>query len=508
MPDKIYATLDFTGVAIGATQTLAHGLQISGVSFVPDRIDFQYPASFEIVSADETDVTVRNTANPGGATLAWVYGLHPVLRLLGLAPDDGLMTQGMTPRPFVPGSPNAGAGGQAFDVVVLRPGGVATENVVTTMADAVALLSTLQGTRVLEFDDSVVSPIVIPAAHFDMTGVTWSTIPDRTVLVTIPEGATFTKLRAFSGQLQVTFSGATPPVADFASPAPQIDRVTMDRGALVLTSGAGPMFSVDASALFALGAESGFFSGSTEVVHVTTGNTLTVVLEGSLATVATDTISGALGATLRLALANDSPFAVSPAQSGFAGTVVFTNDTRDFTFPTAVISSVDGLTDASQLVRVNPTGGTFAVTLPSAADFRGQSITFVNVTSSTNTVTITAAGGETVNGAATDPLSGARAFVRYTSDGVSAWYKVSGAAPSSAQAFTYTVTGAEPDLSEITITLPTAIPGASYLVFPQCHGVTNIAGFDITNRTNATFHLVATGNLTAGDVIGFFVSPL
>lgn len=74
-------------------------------------------------------------------------------------------------------------------------------------------------------------------------------------------------------------------------------------------------------------------------------------------------------------------------------------------------------------------------------------------------------------------------------------------------AFTYTVTGDEPDLSEITITMP--IPQESdYIAVAQCQSVTAIAGFDITDKSPTDFLLTATGNLTAGDIIAFIVTPV
>lgn len=78
------------------------------------------------------------------------------------------------------------------------------------------------------------------------------------------------------------------------------------------------------------------------------------------------------------------------------------------------------------------------------------------------------------------------------------------------QTFRYTVTGAEPDLSQITITLPVAAANATYIVVPTCQGVTNIAAFDVPpapSKTTTTFVLIATGNLTAGDIIAFVVFP-
>lgn len=74
-------------------------------------------------------------------------------------------------------------------------------------------------------------------------------------------------------------------------------------------------------------------------------------------------------------------------------------------------------------------------------------------------------------------------------------------------AFTYTVTGDEPDLSEITITMPVE-QESDYIVVPTCQGVTNIAAFDVTDKSPTTFVMHTTGALTAGDIIAFLVTPV
>lgn len=85
---------------------------------------------------------------------------------------------------------------------------------------------------------------------------------------------------------------------------------------------------------------------------------------------------------------------------------------------------------------------------------------------------------------------------------------VAGAAASTTQVFEYEVTGLEPDPSEIEITLPTPTADAGYGVQVNCQGVANIAAFDVVNRTTTDFLLVGTGDLQAGDIISFSVSPL
>lgn len=72
--------------------------------------------------------------------------------------------------------------------------------------------------------------------------------------------------------------------------------------------------------------------------------------------------------------------------------------------------------------------------------------------------------------------------------------------------FRYIVSGLEPDLSELTIQLPSAIIG-NYEVFVNCQGCANIVGLDIPEASHTTtqFLVSATGELITGDVLSFLV---
>jgi hypothetical protein len=425
--DKLYSILSFVAVPLGGTATLPHGLILRDTPVQPDLWLLQFPVNFEFVAQTATTITIRNTANAVGNCLVWVFAIHPVERLLGLSPDDGLMTQGLTPRPFVPGSPNSGgAGGPVGSyVVVFRPGGVAAENVVTTWADVLARLALLQGERVLQFDDSVVSPIIIPAGGpYAMEGVTWSTVPDSIVQVQIPEGASFTRLRTFDGRLHLRFTGATPPIADFGEAPPQIDTVVIDHGAEMFSSGTGALFSVTGDAQFFIGDNAGLFLITHAVVNVAAAVTLSIFVQGSESLINGSTLASIVGSTLNLVAAASGLALLSQAQPGVLGTFNVTNATRTRNFPTAVLVANTPLTTTAptQLVLVDPTGGAFAVTLPAAADVPGQTIRLKNATASILLVTLTAGGGDNIDGAATLVLTGANFHTAVTSDGVNTWY--------------------------------------------------------------------------------------
>lgn len=81
---------------------------------------------------------------------------------------------------------------------------------------------------------------------------------------------------------------------------------------------------------------------------------------------------------------------------------------------TANYNAVDG-----DLVRCNPTGGAFAVTLPAAAS--SKLIIVKNQSDSANAITITAGAGDTVDGAATFIMVNPRSSVTIYSDLISDW---------------------------------------------------------------------------------------
>lgn len=87
----------------------------------------------------------------------------------------------------------------------------------------------------------------------------------------------------------------------------------------------------------------------------------------------------------------------------------------------------------------------------------------------------------------------------------------SGSGGSNLQAFRYTVTGLEPDTSDFTVILPAARVTDVYRIAGDLAGAVSIVGLDFPDliagdRTTTQFRVVATGSLTAGDQLDFFVS--
>jgi len=88
---------------------------------------------------------------------------------------------------------------------------------------------------------------------------------------------------------------------------------------------------------------------------------------------------------------------------------------------TAVATSVV-TAQLGDLQRCDPSGGAFAVNLPAVtAGNEGAEIIVKNVTASVNAITITPAGADTIDGAATLVINTARGVARIVSNGVSDW---------------------------------------------------------------------------------------
>jgi hypothetical protein len=80
-------------------------------------------------------------------------------------------------------------------------------------------------------------------------------------------------------------------------------------------------------------------------------------------------------------------------------------------------------TGGDRVVLCNPTSAGFVVNLPAAATLAGQALTIKNVSSSTNALTVTPNGAETIDGAATLAMTTAWGYATLLSDG-SNWFRI------------------------------------------------------------------------------------
>lgn len=124
------------------------------------------------------------------------------------------------------GSGGSGAGG----TFVFQPGGGGTgpgvfedwADLMTALNDARTVAGGTQptGQYLIEFDNSIVTPCVIPAGTYDMMGVTWvSRLQFSGVTnVTVSDDVSFTSFRNVDGLLDIEYVGdGPPPVADLAN---------------------------------------------------------------------------------------------------------------------------------------------------------------------------------------------------------------------------------------------------------------------------------------------------
>jgi hypothetical protein len=146
-------------------------------------------------------------------------------------------------------------------VFVYRPGGVQQDHVFTNWETLVDAMMTVEGRKVLEFDDSVQSPCVIPPVPngrgpWQMRDVSWAGFGPRPgrfrPLVHIREGARFSDFRMVGGQITiVNLATTTSPISDFKNGDHVQIGLRDDAGNTELRNeGAAPLFHVEANSAF------------------------------------------------------------------------------------------------------------------------------------------------------------------------------------------------------------------------------------------------------------------
>ena len=202
-------------------------------------------------------------------------------------------------------------------------------------------------------------------------------------------------------------------------------------------------FDIQNNAVFGLNPFAPTLQSPAPVIEVASGATL--VLFGKRTTsIQNNTFVGPVGATINI----DTYFSEVWGSSrnpmfqwvmpNFLGAIApagitYTCATQRF-IPNAAVLAANGNAFFGEVCRVNPTAGAMAVTLPVSKftapttgtfPWQGTAITVQEVAGSTNVITVTAPAGETINGAATFPMS-ATAYVsaRFWPDGAGAWFVI------------------------------------------------------------------------------------
>lgn len=306
------------------------------------------------------------------------------------------------------------------------------------------------GCFTIAFDDSIVSPCVVPPGAYNMTGVAWESYQliasGINVEVSIPEGATFTKLRLFNGTLLILFTGTTPPISDLATS----DILVLGGGVRTASFGAGPFVSATVVGQIVLSMDQGSVIGTGATPWLNIGSTTTVLLPmaGVFGELQPNTISGAVGSVLILGTGNPGIAQLSENQPAFLGTINPTNITKWRINPTpqppsGPYTADQVLTDGNTLALVDPSGiapTPVVITLPPVVGTqpnRGQIVIVKNV-AATGSITVDTQGGDTIDGAASVTTGIPYAAMMFASDGVSDWRQVvSTASVASEIAFTY-----------------------------------------------------------------------
>lgn len=468
LASRLKSIVRFAGVAPGATASLPHGLVWGQpqIAVMPDHIE-RSNGDFIIVSADATSVTVQNNGTAAGSCDVFLEHWHTIERAFG-----NIATTALVPQPFIPDNSGGGGGsGAPATCFVYRPGGSTFANVYASWSALVAALALVQGPKCIWFDASL-SAITIPSgAPYDMTNVTW----EGNAAVSVAQGASFTGLRSFDGRLTITYAGpaGSPPVNDLING----DVVSIRGGASIVSGSATVAFfqvpGAGATVTFIIANAS--LGGSTnEVIHVAAASTVVLNLFDG-ATILPDAVSSVAGGTVTVSILGNSA-RITGDQTGVLGTEALTvTATPRFNGRLATGSPVAAsFGDALELP-----SAPYTVTLPAlfAPYTNGFQILVKLNSSNSGAVTVTPAGGNTIDNAASYVFSNATGMGAVLLEARGTNWQIVGAYPSGAGGLTVTAiqTGAyaaaigelvrcNPSAGGFTVTLPSAAGLASQKV--------------------------------------------
>ena len=419
-----------------------------------------------------------------------------------------LISNGVDTWSVVEGGGAAVGGGTQY-TFVFQPGGAPGANVFDNWTALTAVLGTVQGPKLVQFDDTFSSPCVIPPGAYDMTNVTWTGNGASNVAtaVDVKDGVTFKLLREITGGVYVTYSGA-------GSPAP-IEDIT-DQAALritdnasVTTAGSGPFVrisdpSTDGSTVVFCGSGGSIPVGSTAVIEVSAGGFTPVVTVGELGQIEDKTLACTGGGALALRFASTSGF-IDESQP--AATIPTILSQENWKLNCGKVASADITTTITTIQQIDTSAGGHTITLPPAFNNRGNTVIVKSVTASPNKFIVMPAGSDTIDHATSLTVSLPFGYVWLVSDGVSNWDVVSVAGNIGlSKTFTYTASGLEG--SAFTITIPGGMVSTNYLPQISNGDVASLLtfGFPVAGKTVSSFKVISSAALTTGDVLNVFVS--
>jgi hypothetical protein len=310
-------------------------------------------------------------------------------------------------------SGGGGGGGGVNDVFVLRPGGVAGDNVFTDWASAYAALNAVAGKRTLQFDDNL-GAIAIPSGTWNMTNVRWFGVPqnpagDSLPRVSIDDGAQFPGLRWITGLDIINNATSVSPVTITGAQS-ELGSFTIDGGAQIGVGvgqqgvGTVPFIEDQFGLLYYLidGAILGETTNNAPALGFTgTGFGFVSLLNGSfLAFGSSQGVSVDAGAGVFIAADNTS--AANEGNVTGAGTILvdtgFWGDNFRYFADDSLNTTANRNADLGRVHRQNTTAAPHTVTLPAIGTnlSKGRIVGVKNETGGNN-VTVAIQAGDTLD---------------------------------------------------------------------------------------------------------------
>lgn len=271
----------------------------------------------------------RATATPAGGgscALAFVSG-------------PAMVTTGAILVNVDPGAPSVVP--RASAGLVLKPGGVASGNVVTTWAEVMAFVGVNEAALIsLDASASGFAPFTPPPGVYNMRGATLGGVSPATgqATINVSDGVDFQNLSGITSGLVLNSLHTLTPALTWTVVPGQPNVFMVGLGANILNGGAVPAIEVLAGNIFVLsstpGAQIGAGPFATPLVNVAaTGVVLLVSLWGTLQA---NWLSGAVGSTLvyQILTSNLSPV---PAVPLFLGAVLVPPDSGYLDSPSASV---------------------------------------------------------------------------------------------------------------------------------------------------------------------------
>lgn len=439
MPPTVLQQLHTVVLGPGASTTIAHSLTDGNRPLVPNDVMPDRDTPIRVTAATTADVTYENTDGANAQTAVFrVQFDHTIQQATPTAGNPQLN------RYYQGGGSGGGGAGATSNCLIFQPGGASTGPVIfNDWADLMAQLATLRaaanggGCYQIMFDDTNVSPAVVPAAGSPhaMTDVEWvgrapSGAAPAITGVAIADGASFTGLRNFRQNLLISFDGATPPISDFDDG----DIVTMrDNVVIFSTDGGAPVFdldNLDAGELvrFLMDDIAALGGGVDVTVEANIATTIVIFSMGSEAVIAEDALDIGVGVDLRFAYRNGS--ARVENQTAVTPTPTLDTTTRerwDLIGPlTGGAARSDGFDTLGRLYRCDPDTGDITINLPPSNAFSaGHPVTIKRIdTGAPNNVNVTPDGTDQIDsGGAGTPFVNSTSLSSNTfiSDGAGGW---------------------------------------------------------------------------------------